>query len=324
MTTTETTPPAPAADWVLRLHIRRHDGRPYTMLGLHITGDMQAPELAACLRQAHDSVPAAAEVVLLTPLVGVFCEHRHGLFVTLEHLLATPALHTEVVSLAFCPPPARPPRPTPWYRQQVWLWIMLALLIPLGLAGLYQAVVVYGVELWMAGAWIVASTFDVVVQLPLQELYRYGPWFIGWEGSTLPTVCARITYYGDVAFWSRNLEECQDIYQAKEEAFLRLARPTLYTIGLGVLLWLVREVLQHRIVLARHRAGPATAPPPADMVDTYRAFQILLRQVRKGLEPQQQQQRRPALAQGNTGNHNHHQGGGGGGGNPNGGQAPRW
>ena len=108
MTTTETTPPAPAADWVLRLHIRRHDGRPYTMLGLHITGDMQAPELAACLRQAHDSVPAAAEVVLLTPLVGVFCEHRHGLFVTLEHLLATPALHTEVVSLAFCPPPGAP------------------------------------------------------------------------------------------------------------------------------------------------------------------------------------------------------------------------
>jgi hypothetical protein len=283
------------------------------MLGIHIPGDMRAPQLAACLRQAYDSVPASGNLASLSPLVGVFCE-RNGLFVTLEHLLATPALHTEIVSLAFYPPLPRPPRPTPWYRE-TWFWTIL--LTPLGLAMLYQAIEAYGVELWMAGTWIVASTFDVVVQLPLQELYRYGPWFIGWEGSTLPAVCARITYYGDVAFWNRNLEECQDIYQAKEEAFLRVARPTLYTIALMIILWLVREVLQHRIHLARHRAGPATAPPPADMVDTYRAFQILLRQVRKGLEP-----RPAALPQGNMGNQNHRPNGGGG--NPNGGHPPRW
>jgi hypothetical protein len=62
----------------------------------------------------------------------------------------------------------------------------------------------------------VICLYQSVMQIPLQELYRYSPWFLGWEGGSLLQICARITYRGDEAVWSRNWSA------AKEEAWSRL------------------------------------------------------------------------------------------------------
>jgi len=194
-------------------------------------------------------------------------------------------LRNNTFGLTYALPPPQPPPHIPWY-QETWVWI--ALCGPIAVGILYKLFRSYGPEIWLAIGWIAQSLYDTSIQLPLQELYRYGPWFIGWEGAALPTICARITYYGDAEFWRRNYQECSEIYQAKEEAFLRVARPTMYAMVALVLLWLLAQLLRHwrQVARYRHQRAASMAPPP-EMVDTYRAIQVLLRQVRKGLEPEQ-------------------------------------
>lgn len=275
-------------DWVLRLQIRREDGKPLTKVGVHVREGMNAVALAACLGQAVTSVGVNNNPHAMfnngnkpPAIAGLFVE-RNGLFVSLEHLLSTPSLRSNTFGLTYFPPPPQPPPPTPWYKES-WVWILASGPIVIGLVHwLFQW---YGPQIWMASSWILSSLFDATVQLPLQELYRYGPWFIGWEGASLPAVCARITYYGDATFWRRNLPECESIYKVKEEAFLRVARPSLYAVLSVIVLWLLGQILRHFRHVARYRHLQATSmAPPPEMVDTYRAFQVLLRQVRKGME----------------------------------------
>lgn len=274
-------------EWVLRLSIRAQDGKLITKVGVQVTPDMNAAGLAACLGQAFESVDhhhGSSSLQRLAhvphPIAGLFIE-KSGLFVSLEHLLAEPSLRNKTFGLTYCPPPPQPPPPKPWYRE-TRVWIALSGPVVVGI--LYK----FGSEVAMVMGWIFQSLHDLMVQLPLRETYRNGPWFLGWEGAALPAICARITYFGDVDFWRRNYQECADIYKVKEQAFLRIAFPTIYVIIILLLMFVLNLFLRHwqHVARYRHEKAVSSAPPP-EMAETYRAFQTLLRQVRKGLEPEQ-------------------------------------
>lgn len=109
---------------------------------------------------------------------------------------------------------------------------------------------------------------------------RYGPAIIGigWEGASLPRICNQITHMGDESFWGRNIEECEQIYRSKELAALHLRRPFIYIFFLYLIFSAVRSLFQSW-----------RARDPSDehveMMEVYRAFHILLRQMRKGVGP---------------------------------------
>lgn len=136
--------------------------------------------------------------------------------------------------------------------------------------------------------------FDVVIETPVKQLYRYGPSVFGWEGLSYPEVrhnsviiylpvyfaltasvtcqiCARITYHGDQIFWSKNLDECYKIFAAKEAAVLMVCKPVLYLVIFGVAV-----KLAHAFVKAS-----AKSKPDPDMVATFKAFKTLSKQMTK-------------------------------------------
>jgi len=118
--------------------------------------------------------------------------------------------------------------------------------------------------------------FDSLIQYPLKELYRHGPSIIGWEGETLPRICAQITYHGDEAFWSRNMDECERIYQSKEAAAMQIRKP----IAIGCMI-LIAFFMVKSIVEARARALQRQQRVDPNMVETYRAIHMLIRQLKR-------------------------------------------
>jgi hypothetical protein len=124
-----------------------------------------------------------------------------------------------------------------------------------------------------------STLYESLMEEPLRELYRYGPWFIGWEGEDLPTICARITYHGDAQFWLRNTAECARIYNAKEQAFLRISRPFLYVFFLVLLIGLVRFLIREYQSYQLQLRSQFQHPQERDMADLYQAFHVILRQV---------------------------------------------
>ena len=289
----------------------RQHPRTGPVLGIHITPHMTVETLSACILQAllHHPLTAPDERQTLFfdrrdhLLVGLFCE-SNNMFVSLEHLLTTtnPSERTmEVYSPNLPPPP--PPLPPPvvpwWYYLHNWLIILLP---PLCGSFLYIywnetcSFLLHSVEWW----------YNLVVHTPLAELYRYGPWFLGWEGDSLPSICSRITYHGDSSFWYRNLEECERIYAAKEEAWLRLARPFVWGVWM-LLVVLIARFIVWELYSKPHPPTPPRPPPvDRDMVDLYRAWQVILRQVQRGQNyptTNQQQQQQRSSSRGNTANY---------------------
>ena len=135
------------------------------------------------------------------------------------------------------------------------------------------------------------------MEWPLHEAYHRGPWFLGaWEGEALPRICARITFHGDEAFWGRNLFECERIFRAKEEAWLRLARPI---VGLGVavfVVWALRLWMVAWKQLQQQRARDRQGPVDREIIDFYHAFNAVARQIHRvtaEAKPVLQQQQRP-------------------------------
>ena len=118
--------------------------------------------------------------------------------------------------------------------------------------------------------------FDSLIQYPLKELYRHGPSIIGWEGETLPRICAQITYHGDEAFWSRNMDECERIYHSKEAAAMQIRKP----IAIGCMI-LIAFFMVKSIVEARARALQRQQRVDPNMVETYRAIHMLIRQLKR-------------------------------------------
>jgi hypothetical protein len=219
---------------------------------------MTANTLAACIQQS---------MCLPQPVVGLFQESRVGHFYTLEHVLQSNERDL-VYTVQFTPPPPTPS--LPWY-QQYMPWLLLFSFFILLMTFLFWPTLLYLMErtlMWLHQA---------VVQIPLTELYRHGPWMVGWEGASLPHICSRITYHGDEVFWSRNLEECQRIFGQKQDAWLQMARPVWWILLLSLVLLTVRWIVD---ALRR--------PPPLDrdMVETYRAWQILLHQASRAFQLQ--------------------------------------
>jgi hypothetical protein len=221
---------------------------------------MTPATLGRCILQVTMGGPVEEDDVV--QVAGLFRE-RDQLFMSLEHILSCP---DEGCTYSL-KRRRHPVIQVPWYYQYHWM----ALLGISCIAILFG----YGHYLWQ-GVWDTASLiFETVLNMPLRELYRYGPAFIGWEGEALPKICARITFHGDEMFWMRNVEECQRIYGFKEDAWLRLTRPMVYLILLYALVQIARMLVREHALQRR--------PQNRDMVEAYHAFQILMRQVRRGL-----------------------------------------
>ena len=118
--------------------------------------------------------------------------------------------------------------------------------------------------------------FDVLVEFPLRELYRYGPSVVGWEGEPLPRICAQITYTGDEGFWSRNIEECERIYKAKEDAAMLFRKPLLVSVIVVTVFYMIKSIVEARALRRRERIDP-------NMVETFRAMNMLCRQLRRAM-----------------------------------------
>ncbi|KAK1745255.1 hypothetical protein QTG54_004546 [Skeletonema marinoi] len=118
--------------------------------------------------------------------------------------------------------------------------------------------------------------FDVLVEFPLRELYRYGPSIVGWEGEPLPRICSQITYTGDEGFWSRNIEECERIYRAKEDAAMLFRKPLLVSVIVVVVFYMVKSIVAARALRRRERIDP-------NMLETFRAINMLSRQLRRAM-----------------------------------------
>jgi hypothetical protein len=247
-------------EWLLRVRTPPENYPPHSILSFHITPDMTASTLAACIQQS---------MCLPQPLVGLFQESRVGHFYTLEHVLQSK--ERELVYTVLCTPPPRATSSVPWY-QQFMPWLLLFSFLILLWTFLYWPLLLYLMERTLT--WL----YQGIVQIPLTELYRYGPWMVGWEGASLPHICSRITYHGDEVFWSRNLEECQRIFDQKQDAWLQMARPLWWILLSSLVLMIVRWLVD----ALRH----SPPPPDRDMVETYRAWQILLQQASRTFHQQ--------------------------------------
>lgn len=127
---------------------------------------------------------------------------------------------------------------------------------------------------------MVGRAFYLIFDMPLRELYRYGPHMVGgWEGIDLPDICTRITYHGDRMFWMRNLSDCQTIYNNKEEAFVRVLRPLLYIVLLVGTFLTIRHLIAVYAENKRDRTDRA-------VLETYHAFSTLVKLANRQMDRQ--------------------------------------
>lgn len=82
---------------------------------------------------------------------------------------------------------------------------------------------------------------------------------------------------GDDNFWTRNMDECIRIYQEKEKSAIQIRKPIVYLAAIYVLILLIRSLIQ-AWAYRRRQVDP-------DMLETFQAFNMLMRQIRRGLKP---------------------------------------
>jgi hypothetical protein len=254
-------PPAPSVEQssqrlVFLAHVvHKIPPRPGPVLSIRITSYMTVDTLAACVPQAVLHNPFHSIPVLDTRenrLVGLFCETL-GLFVTLEQLLTTtnPSERQQMFT-THLPPPLRtlpPPSPTPW-RLRWELWLLVSLLILISLPSHHKYTLLQVTEITVI--WLYQS----VIQISLQELYRYGPWFLGWEAGFLPqfALASLVTATGPFGLATGPNANASTLPRKE-----RLARPFMW----GLLMVFA--------VLFYYKPPPPPPPPPLDrdMVETY-------------------------------------------------------
>ena len=207
------------------------------------------------------------------------------MFVSLEHLLSCSEtseeepqkLHTQIYSI-YMPEPL--PK-VPWWHD----WRIITGTIVLVLAILYQnmplilhliSIIPVAMEnLWNQLFYYAPLMYRGLFTKPLKDTYRYGPSFFGgWEGADLPTICARITY-GDKEFWARNFRDCEKMYLARESAFLFVGRPLMFLCLFVILVWIMRQFMWYQALHEHDRHQDK------DMIQTYRAIQVLFRQINR-------------------------------------------
>ena len=210
------------------------------------------------------------------PLAGLF--RRDGLFLPLSYVLANAlSLQGELLSITRPVPRPKPPPPQP----PTWPYVAGGLFVASIMArygidwGWFFDVTFFYVEI--AAKLLIGlpfQLFQMLIEIPLKETYRHGPSFIGWEGQPLPRICAHVTFHGDEAFWSRNMQECEKIYAAKEAAALHIRKPILYIAIATGLFFAIQSLVRTHAIRRQYR-------PDRNMVDTYNALNILLRQFNK-------------------------------------------
>lgn len=262
--------PQPVEPWILRIRpnhqpLNNHNHAPLPpMLLLRIDHTSTEESLAASLQQ-----------LCSLPISGLVSE-QSGIFLSLSQILYNEPSPHDVYLLK----PRIPQPPTPKSSTSIFSWELIIGLLIILVAVLF---LIWGDGIAQLTFLTVTSVYEVIVQIPLRELYRYGPWVIGWEGEALSSICARITYHGDAVFWSRNMEECERIYQLKEEAFLRITRPIVYLLTFLVLVYLVRITLQELRESRKHKRQHS--PVDREMLETYRAMNTLAGFFRRHLDP---------------------------------------
>ena len=217
------------------------------------------------------------------PLAGLFRE-ANAMFIPLSYVLATAKdLEREVLSLTRPLPLPRAPKPPPpqWPNFVAALVALIAIGIFVDLEKLMYDLFSYAERAVFLLLGLPALLAGVLIDLPLQELYRNGPSFLGWEGMPLSRVCAQVTYHGDEMFWSRNVAECERIYAAKEAAALHVARPVVYLAAAVAIFSAIRSLVRTNAIRNRYK-------PDRNMTELYNAFYAIMRQMQRagGVSPQ--------------------------------------
>jgi hypothetical protein len=245
-------------------------------------------------------------------IVGLFGYHN-GMFVSLDYLISC---HGESASLdesqflqkqlysLYIPKPV--PKVPWWHDWRVTLGGLVLFFAVLwkklpSLLHMVSSIPLFFESVWEQLRYFLPAFYHSLVTQPLKETYRYGPAvFGGWEGASLPSICARMTY-GDQDFWERNFPDCEAMYLAKESAFLFVGRPLVFLVLVLMWVWIFRQWLWYRALRHNRIRDRDRYNQDRDMIQTYRAIQILFRQltrmVRMG-ENQDRGGRRPLQANG--------------------------
>ncbi|EJK58725.1 hypothetical protein THAOC_21123, partial [Thalassiosira oceanica] len=77
-------------------------------------------------------------------------------------------------------------------------------------------------------------------------------------------------------YWSRNMDECERIYRSKEAAAMQIRKP----IAIGCMIFIAFFMVKS-IVEARARALQRQQRVDPNMVETYRAIHMLIRQLKR-------------------------------------------
>ena len=283
-------PQVNSAPWVLQVVCPRFNrssgGHPghnhgHVLRRFHIDPDNMTPSiLGDCIAQV--SSPATVHTRRQN-VVGLF--RSDGVFVSLQEILAFPDESTRQTYAVMTPEETEDDDADgdlggSSLSRQV-LWSMLGIVIAVGSCYLTKEL---SELIWL----FIIDSHYLFLELPLQQFYHLGPyWLGGWEGDQLPKICTRITYHGDVEFWTRNYHDCEVIYQKKLHAFMYVAKPACYLILSLAFFYVLRAIII--AALQRRRRPYQYDQPTREMMETYHAVNTLFRQFAVQQEHHRQQ-----------------------------------
>ena len=279
--------------------------------------DIDVSSISNCLQQCLNYYPNNSNNGNSNIIAGLFCETTQT-FYSLQHILSwdnTMIKERQQYIYAVELPPVVSSSQVPadddkegfwmgWYHyvmdelQALYHSILSNLFI---LLPIILAIVLYYQYNIVSDSVVLTYTtiYSTMIEQPLRDIYHYGPWFIGgWEGDDISTICARITYHGDAQFWIRNMNECQRIYSAKEQAFIRIVLPFIYLMCIVLFVYTIRFLIQEYQNYQFQLYNNHRNPLERDMADLYHSFHVVLRQilqVHNNNNAQHQQQRPPGL-----------------------------
>ena len=278
---------------------------PEDLVQLLITPAMTHNDLAHCIAHAALSPPQTSKLLETwsmeegeanwTRIAGLFRE-SDGVFIPISLILYSPQLYVNDVFRVSRHLHGHQPSSSFSSRKpsmSTSIFTMTALIV-MTIGGLLSSVIMtmdfdyfnFGLETFYEHVDIVTTSvlnfptflIETTINYPLKELYRHGPSMIGWEGSTLPNICAQITHMGDETFWARNIDECEKIYGNKEMAMLHVRKPIVYIIIAVTAFYAIQALLKTWAIQKQYR-------PPKEMIETYEAYRLVMKVLRRGITP---------------------------------------
>ena len=267
---------------------------PGDSIKLLITPEMTHNDLAHCIAHAALSPPQTMKLLETwsmdegeanwTRIAGLFRE-SDGVFIPISLILQSPEQYTEEIFRISRhlqrPMPTQSKRSEPIFGFKTILFIIIigsmsALLMTMDVE--IDFILGY-IDVIITGILNLPSLLvKTIINDPLKELYRHGPSVIGWEGSSLPSICTQITHMGDENFWYKNIDECEKIYANKEMAMLHVRKPILYIVIALSIFFAVQSLMKTWAIQRQNR-------PPKEMIETYEAFRLVMKIIRRGMTP---------------------------------------